>query len=76
MYSELEASLLYMLPCIKKKKKLVVWCMPGRGRRISESHASLVYKVSSSIVKTNTENPVSKNENKSQFYWLREEGSP
>lgn len=49
--------------------------MPGRGRRISESHASLVYKVSSSIVKTNTENPVSKNENKSQFYWLREEGS-
>jgi hypothetical protein len=33
----------------------------GRGRRISELEASLVYRVSSRTVKTTQRNPVSKN---------------
>jgi hypothetical protein len=36
----------------------------GRGRRISEFEASLVYKVSSRTAKDTQRNPVSKNQNK------------
>jgi hypothetical protein len=36
----------------------------GRGRRISEFEASLVYKVSSRTARTTQRNPVSKNKNK------------
>jgi hypothetical protein len=36
----------------------------GRGRRISEFEASLVYKVSSRIARATQRNPVSKNQKK------------
>jgi hypothetical protein len=36
----------------------------GRGRRISEFEASLVYRVSSRIARATQRNPVSKNKNK------------
>jgi hypothetical protein len=38
----------------------------GRGRRISEFDASLVYRVSSRAVRTTQRNPISKNKNKSK----------
>jgi hypothetical protein len=38
----------------------------GRGRRISEFEASLVYKVSSRTAGATQRNPVSKNKNKKQ----------
>jgi hypothetical protein len=38
----------------------------GRGRRISEFEASLVYRVSSRRVRAIQRNPVSKNKNKKQ----------
>jgi hypothetical protein len=38
----------------------------GRDRRISEFKASLVYKVSSRIVRATQRNPVSKNKNKTK----------
>jgi hypothetical protein len=38
----------------------------GRGRRISEFEASLVYKVSSRTAGTTQRNPVSKNKNKNK----------
>jgi hypothetical protein len=48
----------------------------GRGRRISEFEASLVYRVSSRTARATQRNPVSKNQNKKQktkkpdMYWL------
>jgi hypothetical protein len=38
----------------------------GRGRRISEFEASLVYKVSSRAARTTQRNPVSKNKDKNK----------
>jgi hypothetical protein len=38
----------------------------GRGRRISEFEASLVYKVSSRTARATQRNPVSKNKNKTK----------
>jgi hypothetical protein len=38
----------------------------GRGRRISEFEASLVYKVSSRIARAIQRNPISKNKNKTK----------
>jgi hypothetical protein len=38
--------------------------MGGRGRRISEFKASLVYRVSSRIARATQRNPVSKNQKK------------
>jgi hypothetical protein len=44
------------------------WCTPlipgGRGRRISEFEANLVYRVSSRTARATQRNPVSKNKNK------------
>jgi hypothetical protein len=53
-----------------KSKAGLWWRMPliqhlrGRGRRISDFEASLVYKVSSRIARTIQRNPVLKNKNK------------
>jgi hypothetical protein len=47
----------------------------GRGRRISELEASLVYRVSSRIARATQRNPVSKNktkQNKKQLFSNRE----
>jgi hypothetical protein len=38
----------------------------GRGRRISEFEASLVYRVSSRTARSTQRNPVSKNKNKTK----------
>jgi hypothetical protein len=38
----------------------------GRGRRISEFEASLVYRMSSRIARAIQKNPVSKNKNKNK----------
>jgi hypothetical protein len=38
----------------------------GRGRRISEFEASLIYRVSSSTARATQRNPVSKNKNKNK----------
>jgi hypothetical protein len=40
--------------------------MGGRGRRISEFEASLVYRVSSRTARVTQRNPVSKNKNKTK----------
>jgi hypothetical protein len=48
----------------------------GRGRRISEFEASLVYKVSSRTARTTQRNPVSKNNNKYQGTYLKGAFSP
>jgi hypothetical protein len=40
--------------------------LEGRGRRISEFEASLVYRVSSRIARAAQRNPVSKNQNQNQ----------
>jgi hypothetical protein len=40
----------------------------GRGRRISEFKASLVYKVSSRTARATQRNPVSKNQNNRFFF--------
>jgi hypothetical protein len=50
----------------------------GRGRRISEFEASLVYRVSSKTVRATQRNPVSKKPKKKKkkvlaFKWLAEE---
>jgi hypothetical protein len=41
--------------------------IPGRGRRISEFEASLVYRVSSRTARTAQRNPVSKKQNKTRI---------
>jgi hypothetical protein len=40
----------------------------GRGRRISEFEASLIYKVSSRTARAIQRNPVSKNQEKNKFH--------
>jgi hypothetical protein len=46
----------------------------GRGRRISEFEASLVYKVSSRTARAIQRNPVSKNKNKQTNKQMTESG--
>ena len=46
------------------KPAVVVHALGGRGRRISEFEASLVYRVSSRTGRATQRNPVSKEENK------------
>jgi hypothetical protein len=43
----------------------------GRGRRISEFEASLVYKVSARTVRATQRNPISKNQKKKKNYFQK-----
>jgi hypothetical protein len=52
-----------MRPCLKGCKKKREW-LGGKGRRISEFKASLVYKVTSRTARATQRNPVSKNRKK------------
>jgi hypothetical protein len=48
----------------------------GRGRRISEFEASLVYRVSSRTARATQRNPVSKNKNKNKTKKERKKVKP